>query len=74
MDRETWTDVCDILGGRIDSVWQMIYLGSGVDLRAIDVQMDGAAARCGLISSDLLPGVFWDLSAPLECELPGFAH
>lgn len=24
---ETWTGVCSILGGRIDSVWQAIDLG-----------------------------------------------
>lgn len=42
--------------------------------KATDVQVDGAATRCGLIASDLPPGVFWDLTAPVEHELPGFAH
>ena len=43
--------------------------------KAVGIQRGGAAAAwCGLISSDLPPGVFWDLTAPLEHELPGFAH
>lgn len=41
--------------------------------QAIDTQMDGAAMCCDLISSDLPQDVFWDLTASVEHELPGFA-
>lgn len=75
VQRETRTDVRNIVGGTIDSVWQVIKSDGKDDTQAIDTQWveQQQHSVIGFPVIDLPHDVFWDFAAPAEHELPGFA-